>query len=78
MMRIGKLLTDSGSRSIFKSGEYFYMRNEKLESALAWCKKNNIESTRLKKFNRESKKKQVRRDQDRAKTITRPRNLSNY
>jgi len=33
------------------------MKNERLESALAWCKKNNIESTRLKKFNRESKDK---------------------
>jgi len=31
------------------------MKNERLESALAWCKKNNIGSTRLKKFNRESK-----------------------
>jgi len=33
------------------------MVNEKLESALAWCKKNNLDPTRLKKFNRESKKK---------------------
>ncbi|GAH64824.1 unnamed protein product [marine sediment metagenome] len=33
------------------------MINERLESALAWCKKNNLESIRLKKFNRESKKK---------------------
>ena len=32
------------------------MVNERLESALAWCRKNNIESIRLKKFNRESKK----------------------
>jgi len=31
--------------------------NERLESALAWCKKNNIDLARLKKFNRESKKK---------------------
>ena len=38
-----------------KVGEYFYMINERLESALIWCKKNDIESTRLKKFNRESK-----------------------
>jgi len=37
------------------------MVNEKLESALAWCRKNNIESIRLKKFNRESKKKQSKK-----------------
>jgi hypothetical protein len=54
------------------------MINERLESALAWCKKNNIESIRLKKFNRESKKKHVRKNQDRVKTIDRPKNLSNY
>jgi len=33
------------------------MINERLKLALAWCKKNNLESIRLKKFNRESKKK---------------------
>ena len=32
------------------------MENERLEFALAWCKKNNLDLTRLKKFNRESKK----------------------
>jgi len=53
------------------------MRNERLEEALTWCK-NNIESTRFKKFNRESKKKHVRKNQDRVKTIDRPKNLSNY
>jgi len=29
------------------------MVNERLENALAWCEKNNLDSTRLKKFNRE-------------------------
>jgi len=43
------------------------MRNERLESALTWCKRNN-----------ESKKKHVRKNQDRVKTIDRPKNLSNY
>jgi len=33
------------------------MENERLESALDWCKKNNLDLTRLKKFNREAKKK---------------------
>ena len=33
------------------------MENERLEKALAWCKKNNLDPIRLKKFNRESKKK---------------------
>lgn len=43
------------------------MVNERLESALAWCKKNDLESNRLKKysrlrkFNRESKKKQSKK-----------------
>ena len=32
------------------------MINERLEAALEWCKENKIDSTRLKKFNRESKK----------------------
>jgi len=36
------------------------MVNERLESALAWCRKNNIESIRLKKFNRESKRKRFK------------------
>jgi len=33
------------------------MENERLELALAWCKKNNLDPTRLKKFNRLNKKK---------------------
>ena len=37
------------------------MVNERLDRALAWCKKNNVESTRLKKFNREYKKKRLKR-----------------
>ena len=37
------------------------MVNERLELALEWCKKNKIESTRLKKFNRESKKKRSKK-----------------
>jgi len=37
------------------------MINERLENALAWCKKNNLDSTRLKKFNRESKKKRFKK-----------------
>ncbi|GAI78021.1 unnamed protein product [marine sediment metagenome] len=37
------------------------MVNEKLESALAWCKKNDIESIRLKKFNLEHKKKRFKK-----------------
>lgn len=32
------------------------MVNERLESALAWCEKNSIDSTRLKKFNRDQKR----------------------
>lgn len=31
-------------------------RNARIEHALTWCKKNNLESIRLKKFNRESKR----------------------
>ena len=37
------------------------MKNERLESALAWCRKNNIESFRLKKFSREYKKKRFKK-----------------
>jgi len=37
------------------------MRNERLESALTWCKKNNIESNLLKKFSQEFKKKQSKK-----------------
>ena len=37
------------------------MINERLENALTWCKKNKINSTRLKKFNRESQKKQFKK-----------------
>jgi len=33
------------------------MENERLELALDWCKKNNLDPTRLKKFNRLNKKK---------------------
>ena len=47
------------------------MVNERLESALAWCKKNNIESTRLKKFNRESKKKRLEKKQNKPVAIKR-------
>jgi len=43
-----------------KAGEYFYMINERLESALAWCKKNDLDPTRLKKFNRLTKKKRFK------------------
>ncbi len=35
------------------------MIDKRLESALAWCKKNNIKSNRLKKF-RESKRKRFK------------------
>ena len=44
------------------------MVNEKLDRALAWCKKNNLDSTRLKKFNWESKKK--RSEKKRRKFLT--------
>jgi hypothetical protein len=37
------------------------MVNEKLEVAPAWDRKNNIEEIRLKKFNREYKKKRLKR-----------------
>lgn len=43
-------------RFINKKRGIIIMVNERLESALAWCKKRNLESIRLKKFNRESKK----------------------
>jgi len=33
------------------------MINERLESALSWCKDHNLDPTRLKKFNRLNKKK---------------------
>jgi len=33
------------------------MIDKRLERALEWCRENNIESSRLKKFNREQKKK---------------------
>ena len=54
-MKIKKLLMDSGYKGID-----IFMRNERLELALAWCRKNNIESIRLKKFNRGFKKKQFK------------------
>ena len=47
------------------------MRNERLENALAWCKKNNLDSTRLKKFNRESKKKRLEKKQNKPVAIKR-------
>ena len=53
------------------------MRNEKLEEDLTWCI-NNIELARLRKINRESKKKHAKKNQDRVKKIDRPKNLSNY
>jgi hypothetical protein len=37
------------------------MVNERLEVAPAWNRKNNIEEIRLKKFNREYKKKRLKR-----------------
>lgn len=37
------------------------MMNKRLESALAWCKKNDLELIRLKKFNRESKKRRSKK-----------------
>jgi CRISPR/Cas system-associated protein Csx1 len=64
-MRIKRLLTDSGYKGID-----IFMRNERLELALAWCKKNNIESIRLKKFNRESKKKEKQSKKERRKFLT--------
>ncbi len=54
-MRIGQSLRDSGSEGI-----NIFMRDEKLESALEWCRRNNIESIRLKKFNQESKRKRFK------------------
>jgi len=54
------------------------MKNERLETALAWCKKYNVGSNRLKKFNREAKKKRFKMDQNKGKTIARPKNLLNY
>jgi len=53
-MKIKRLLTDSGSEGVNIS-----MRNERLEVALDWCKKNNIKSNQLKKF-RESKRKRFK------------------
>jgi len=54
------------------------MKNERLETALAWCKKYNIGSNRLKKFNREVKKRQSKINHNRGKTIARRKNLLNY
>jgi len=64
------------------------MKNERLESALELCRRNDINSNRLKKYyqdgtiifenNRESKKRQSKKNQDRVKMISRPKNLSNY
>ena len=36
------------------------MVNERLESALAWCKKNKLRSDRLKLFDQECKKKSAK------------------
>ncbi|MBA7520000.1 hypothetical protein ES705_12088 [subsurface metagenome] len=49
------------------------MRNERLESALAWCRKNNIESIRLNFFNRESKRKRFK--EKRGKFLTKKANI---
>ena len=68
MTRIKKLLTDLGSE-----GVNIFMVNERLESALAWCKKNNIESIRLKKFNRGSKRKRFK--EKRGKFLTEKANI---
>ena len=65
-MRTEKSLRDSESE-----GVNIFMVNERLESALAWCKKNDIESTRLKKFNRESKKKRLEKKQNKPVAIKR-------
>ena len=46
------------------------MIDKRLESALAWCRKNNIESIRLKKFNRESKRKEKQSKKKRRKFLT--------
>ncbi|MBA7545304.1 hypothetical protein ES705_37670 [subsurface metagenome] len=59
---------DSGSEGV---NIFMVMVNERLESALAWCKKNDIESTRLKKFNRESKKKRLEKKQNKPVAIKR-------
>jgi len=37
------------------------MKNERLEAALTWAKKNNLESTRLNKFNRETKRNRIKK-----------------
>ena len=52
------------------------MINERLETALAWCRKNKINSTRLKKFNREAKKKQSKKK--RCKFLTEIANICPY
>lgn len=44
------------------------MKNERLESALKWCRKNNLDSIRLKKFNRDQKKKRF--NKKRSKSLT--------
>ncbi len=46
------------------------MIDKRLESALAWCRKNNIESIRLKKFNRESKREEKQSKKKRRKFLT--------
>ncbi|MBA7513951.1 hypothetical protein ES705_05982 [subsurface metagenome] len=47
------------------------MVNEKLEVAPAWDRKNNIGEIRLKKFNREFKKKRLKRlKKERRKFLT--------
>ena len=55
-MRIERLLKDSESKGI-----NIFMRNERSEVAPAWDRKNNIEEIRLKRSNREHKKKRLKR-----------------
>jgi hypothetical protein len=53
-------------------GVNIFMRNERLEVALDWCKKNNIKSNRLKKF-RESKRKRFK--EKRGKLLSKKSNI---
>ena len=46
------------------------MVDERLEAALAWCEKNKLESSRLKKFNRESKRKEKQSNKKRRKFLS--------
>jgi hypothetical protein len=65
-MRIKRLLTDSGSK-----GVNIFMVNESVAAAPAWDRKNNIEEIRLKRSNREHKKRRLKRlKKDRRKFLT--------